>query len=1130
MKKNDTKFLSPKILLRIMKIYTLLLFVSMAKLFAVDANGQNVTINVKNAELKTVFTEIETLTEFNFFYNNSLIDVSKKVTLNANNKELDAVLVDLFKETDIDYRLLKDQIVLFPKNDKEVIKIIEDLINNENLDKEIETLIKDVLQNEVKGNVVDAAGVPLAGVNIIIQGTSTGTQSDFDGNYSIQANKGDVLEFSYIGFKTESVTVGDSNTINLTMSEDASQLDEVVVTALGIKRDEKTLTYAQQTVDGESLTLSRDVNPVSGLNGRAAGVELRKSSSGPGGSTKIQIRGSKSLSGDSSPLIVIDGIPMVNNRGNQPGLWDGVDQGDGLSQLNPDDIESMSILRGANAAILYGSQGANGVVVITTKSGKEGAATVKVNSGITFESVIDTPELQFRYGSEGGAKESWSYTQGNYDDTFVDDYFETGANYFNSVSVSGGNAKTQAYFSYANTSSTGITPNNTYGKHNISFKQSTKLFNDKVKITSNIILAKEKTNGRSRAGYYNNPLTGLYWFPRDKNFDDYKNNYRLFDATRNTYTQNWDDLIGGPDHLQSNPFWLLNEEKQIDRTNRAIASLNLEYDINDKLKLQVRGNYDYAVKEFNNQRNAGGNTTTVPSNGRWIYEKYDDTSSYLDAILSYDTTLGEDFTLTALAGGTNQRTVFGNGVSVDTGGSADGLAYANEFYFENLLPVVQVRSNITKFNRQEKQSLFGNVTLGYKEMIFADFAGRNDWASTLALTGNDSYFYSSAGLTVILSEMFEMPEFITFAKVRGSFARVGNEVPFNRIFPRHTINSDGSVNFNTVKPFTDAKPEIITTSEIGLDFRFFDGRLGLDFTYYDITSKDQFIQVNQPIEDFTSFFVNAGEINNKGVEITLSAKPIVTEDFSWNTALNYSKNTNKIIELHPDTQSIGQGGAEGINVRLVEGGSISDIYAFKFLRDDQGRIILDDGDGRPRKTATRELIGNAEPDYILGWNNTVNYKDFSLNVLINGKFGGFTASQTEALLDGYGVSERSAAARDRGFEHINAVQNGAAVTQIDPFTYYDAIGGRNGIDEPHIYDRTNVRLAQLALSYNINVDKFDWLKNASLSFIGNNLFFFYKDAPYDPELSQGTGRNDPGVDNFNLPSTRTYGLNLSLTF
>ncbi len=892
---------------------------------------------------------------------------------------------------------------------------------------------------------------------------------------------------------------------------------------MGIKRQKKSLTYANQTVKGDELTNTRDINFVNSLSGKAAGVEIRKSSSGPGGSTKIQIRGSKSLSGDSQPLFVIDGVPMVNNRGSQPGLWDGIDQGDGLSQLNPDDIESMSILKGANAAILYGSQGANGVIIITTKSGKEGSAVVKVNSGITFEKIIETPDLQYRYGSEGGTKESWSTTKGDYDSNYVRDYFETGVNYLNSVSISGGNEKTQAYFSYANISSSGVTPFNTYKKNNLTFKQSTKLLNDKLKVTSNIIMAQEETDGRNRAGYYNNPLTGLYWFPRDKDFSSFKDKYKLFDATRNTYKQNW--FI--QDHLQSNPYWLLNEESQEDKTSRVIASLSLEYDINEHLKLQMRGNYDYAVKEFNNQRNAGGNTTTVPSKGRWIYSKFDDTSSYFDGILSYNNEFG-DFTVSALLGGTYQKTTFGNGVSVDTGGSSDGLLYANEFYFQNLLGKIQVRSTLS--SRIEKQSIFANATLGYKEMLFLDIAGRNDWASTLSLTGNDSYFYPSFGLTALLTEIFEMPDYVSFAKLRGSYANVGNEVPFNRINPKHSIAASGAVNFNTIKPFLDAKPEIIKTFELGLDWRFFRNRLGIDFTYYNINSQDQFIRINAPIEDYTSFFVNAGEITNKGIELTLSGKPIVTEDFTWATAFNYSKNTNEIVELHPDVQNISQGGSEGIRVRLVEGGAISDIYAFKFQRDAQGRIILDDSNGRPLKTSKRELIGNAEPDYILGWSNTLTYNNLFLNMQINGKFGGYTVSQTEALLDGHGVSERSAVARDRGHENINAVQNGQAVNKINPFVYYDAIGGRNGIDEAHVYDRTSVRLSQLTLSYGFNVEKFNWLKKASVSLIGSNLFYFYKKAPYDPELSQSTGRNDAGIDSYNLPSTRTYGLNLSLIF
>jgi len=980
-------------------------------------------------------------------------------------------------------------------------------------------------QTTITGKVTDALdGSALPGVTVIEKGTSNGTASDFDGNYTIEvSNENAILRFSFVGYSDQEIAVDGKNVINVSLVQSAESLDEVVVTALGIKREEKTLTYAQQNVKGDELTKTKDVNFVNSISGKAAGVEIRKSSSGPGGSTKIQIRGSKSLTGDSSPLIVIDGIPMVNNRGNQPGVWDGVDQGDGLSQINPDDIESLTILKGANAAILYGSQGANGVIVIVTKSGKEGSATVQVNTGVTFENVISTPDLQFRYGSEGGTKESWSYTKGSYDDSYIDDYFNTGYNYLNSVSVSGGNAKTQAYFSYANVTATGVTPRNKYSKNNISFKQSTKLFKEKVKVTSNVIMAQEKTDGRNRAGYYNNPLTGLYWFPRDRDFSEYKNNYSIPNPARNTNQMNW--FI--QDHLQSNPYWLINEESQEDKTNRIIASLNLEYQITDDLKFQMRGNYDYADKEFNNKRNAGGNTTTVPANGRWIFQDYVDTSTYFDGIFSYNKSFG-DFTINALMGGTYQKTNFGDGVSVDSGGSTNGLAYANEFYFQNLLGIVQVKS--TLHSRVEKQSLFGNVTIGFKEMLFLDLAGRNDWASTLALTGNDSYFYPSVGLTWLVDQSFELPEVISFAKLRASYASIGNEVPFNKIFPRHTINADGSVGFNTTKPFTDAKPEIISTFELGLDWRFFSNRLGVNFTYYDINSQNQFIRIDAPIEDYTNFFVNAGEITNKGVELTLTGKPIVQDNFTWSTAVNYSKNKNNIVELHPDVKYIDHGGSEGIRIRLVEGGTTTDIWGFKFQRDDQGRIMLDPDNGRPLRTSERELLGKAESDYILGWSNNFDYKNFSLSFQINGKFGGYTVSQTEALFDGYGVSERSGVARDRGYEIINGVQNGQAVSQIDPFTYYDAVGGRNGIDEAHLYDRTSVRLAQLALSYRLNVDKVDWLKNASVSFVGNNLFFFYKDAPYDPEITNSTGVNDAGIDNYNLPSTRTMGLNISLTF
>ncbi|MET2984597.1 SusC/RagA family TonB-linked outer membrane protein [Aureibaculum conchae] len=988
--------------------------------------------------------------------------------------------------------------------------------------------LQGVIAQTVTGTVSDEAGAPIPGANVIEKGTSNGTTTDFDGKYSIDVSEGATLQFSFVGYSEKEVAVNGQTVINVTLAE-GQQLDEVVVTALGIKRAEKTLTYSQQTVGGDDLTKSKDINFVNALSGKAAGVEVRQSSSGPGGSTKIQIRGHKSASGDSSPLFVIDGVPMVNNRGSQPSGWNGVDGGDGLSALNPDDIESMSVLKGANAAILYGSEGANGVVIITTKSGKAGVTTVKVNSSMSVRNIIDSaaPDLQYRYGSDNDSRYSWSNTKGDYDSNFVDDWFETGVDFINSVSISGGNEKTQAYFSYANTSSSGISPKNSYLKNNFAFKASTKFFKDKVKVTSNVILSNENTSNRNRAGYYNNPLTGLYWFPRERNFDDFKNNYSMLDAGRQVEVMNW--FVS--DHHQSNPYWLLNKEIQEDRFKRAIANLTAEWQITDQLTFQTRFNIDYADKQYDERRQAGGNTTTVAKNGRWIYSDYTDTKTYMDGILSYTNDFGEDFSVNALLGATYQKTNYRDGVSVNSGMQDNGLLYANEFNFNNTGPTVLVASTLG--SRVEKNSVFGNIEIGYKDMLFLDFAGRNDWASTLALTGNESYFYNSFGLSSIFSEMFEMPDWISFLKARVSLAELANEVPYDIINPGNTIIGGGSVSPYQGKPFFDAKPEIISTWEIGLDWRMFQGRLGIDFTYYDITSKDQFLRF--PIESalYTFEYINAGEITNKGVEITLSGKPIATDDLTWSTGLNYTANKNKIVELSPNALGSSLGGTEGFAAPLLEGGSFGDLWGREFLRDDQGRIMLDPTDGNPLRNEEQVLFGNAEPDFALGWNNTVNYKSWSLNMQINGKFGGVVGSQSEAMLDGFGVSERSAAARDRGFETINAVQNGTAVTQIDPSLYYqegNGIGGRNGIQEPYVYDRTSVRLGQLSLSYNFNVDKHEWLKNASLSFIGNNLFFFYKDAPFDPELTNSTGRSQPGIENINLPATRTMGLNLSLTF
>lgn len=976
-------------------------------------------------------------------------------------------------------------------------------------------------QQIVTGTITDAGdGMPVPGVTVAEKGTNNGASSDFDGNYSIEVDPNATLVFSMIGYTSQEIPVDGQRVIDVAIAFSTEALSEVVVTALGIKRDEKTLTYANQQVGGDDLTRARTTNIGSNLSGRVAGLEVKQSSSGAGGSTNMVLRGNKSLSGGSQPLFVIDGIPMANNRGAQPGMWGGTDRGDGLSQINQDDIESITVLKGANASVLYGSEGANGVVLITTKSGREGVTSVTVNSGLTLSTVTGIPDLQYRYGSEDGAKESWSYTQGDYADDYVEDFYETGVNAINTVSVSGGNDITTAYFSFSNVSASGNMPTNTYLKNNVTFKQTTKLFDDKVTLSSNTLLTYEKTRNRTPAGYYLNPITGLYFFPRDRDFEQYRD-YESFDTGRNMNLQNW--FVN--DHHQSNPFWILNNEPKVDHSRRAITSVNLDYNVTEHLSLQLRGNYDFALKTFEQQHAAGSNTTNTHRNGRWEYNRFTDNLMYTDAILNYTKTFG-DFSLTAIAGASYQQTKYGDGINVDT--ENNGLLYPNEFNFQNIEDNVQVQSVLG--SRAIKQGAFLTANLGYREMIFLDLAGRQDWASTLAGTGNDSYFYPAVGVSALLSEIFELPEAFTFAKVRGSYSSVANEVPFNVVNPQNSITPGGGINLNTTAPFTNLSPEIITSTEVGVDLRFFQNRLGMDFTYYNINSQDQFITLPAPSgSQYTQFYVNAGEIVNKGVELALYATPIRTEDLDWRTSFNFSRNVNEVVELHPElTEPISLGDSEGYQSKIVPGGSIGDLYVHKFQRDDQDRIVLEDG--IPLRTSTTEFVGNSNPDWNLGWNNTVTYKDFSLMALVDGKFGGKVISQTEAMLDGYGVSERSAVARDNGGVPINGVEDGQAVSSVDPRDWFTAIGDRNGIKEAYVYDRTNIRLSQVSLGYSFDMEQSDFFRDVTLSFVGQNLFFLYKEAPYDPELAMSTGTSFQSLDNFNMPATKTYGLNLTLNF
>jgi outer membrane receptor protein involved in Fe transport len=436
-------------------------------------------------------------------------------------------------------------------------------------------------------------------------------------------------------------------------------------------------------------------------------------------------------------------------------------------------------------------------------------------------------------------------------------------------------------------------------------------------------------------------------------------------------------------------------------------------------------------------------------------------------------------------------------------------------------------------NRSIKEGAFGDITLGFKDMLFLDVAARNDWASTLALTGNQSYLYPSAGLSAVISQMVTLPQAISYFKVRASVSQTANEVPFNVVNPQNSIGTGGVINRNTQVPFTNLKPEKIVASEYGTDIRFLDGRIGINFTVYKDVSTNQFLSLAAPSgSGYTRYYVNAGKIVNNGFEFVLNLEPIRRDDFSWNIAFNGSTNKNKIVELIKENPNYVVGGQdEGFDSRIMAGGSFNDLWIYKFARNDAGQIILDPVTARPTKATDEAKVGNVNPDFLLGWNNNLTYHNFFASVLMDAKFGGVAFSKTEAFLDAYGVSERTAAARDKGYVPINAIMGTTAVTTIDPYTYYQTVGDRNSIMEPYVFSRTNIRLAQLVIGYTFRPKNSNPLiKDASVSLIGRNLFFFYKKAPFDPEQAMSTSNSMQSNDVFSMPATRTMGFNVKLTF
>lgn len=992
----------------------------------------------------------------------------------------------------------------------------------------------------VRGRVVDVSGEPLIGATIREKGGTRGTVTDIEGNFILSVPDSAVLQVSFVGYESIEVSVGGRKTLEIQLRENTVMLDNVIITALGLEKKEASLAYSIQKVKGEELTRMKEVNMITALAGKAAGVQINKNSSGIGGSAKVSLRGIRSASGDNQPLYVIDGVPMLNigteqaysaiggtaNAGNRDG-------GDGISNLNPEDVESISILKGAPAAALYGSQAANGVILITTKKGNTaGQRNIYFSTGLTFDKAFSLPKMQNCYGVSD-VVDSWGEKAYLPTSNELNDFFRTGLTSITSVSVNYGNEKIQTYFSYANTTGRGIVDKNQLTKHNINLRETAVMFNQRLKLDGNVnVMRQIVKNKLVSGGFYMNPLVGLYRFPRGEDLSYYKDNYEIYDPERKLGIQNWHTFT---EDFEQNPYWIQNRIQSKETRMRSIISLSANLRINSWLTVQARGSVDYISDKMRQKFYASTAPALCGANGRYIEMDYQETLIYGD-VMAMGKRKWEDFALdVAIGGSINDKNV--NSTRYDSKNAS--LKYANVFNLANIVMNGSASIDQKIDSRRQLQSVFGTAQVGYQDKVFLDLTARNDWASTLAYTSHEKsgFFYPSAGLSFLIDKWIQLPEWISFAKLRGTYSKVGNDIPQFITNSVSHITAGGELQANDAAPFKEMEPEMTHSVEVGTEWRFFQSRLGFNLTYYRTNTHNQFFKLPALAGDMYAYrYVNAGDIQNRGWELTVDATPVLTPDFTWKTSLNFSSNRNKIKELHEELKELVYGPSSfssSYAMKLVKGGSIGDIYGKAFVRDAEGNIVYQtEGDHKGLPAVEGEgntiKVGNANPRFIMGWNHTFSYKGFSLYFLLDWRYGGKILSQTQAEMDLYGVSQVTALARDRGYVTLEGQQ----IDNVKGF-YKNIVGGRAGVTEYYMYDATNLRLREVSLNYTFPkkwMQKTKVLKDLQLAFVARNLCFLYKKAPFDPDLVLSTGNDNQGIEVFGMPTTRSLGFTVKCEF
>ena len=981
----------------------------------------------------------------------------------------------------------------------------------------------------VQGTVLDATGLPLIGASVVEQGTLNGTITDIDGKFQLTVKKGAVLEVSSIGFKTVTVTAVSEAPLTITLEEDSELLNEVVVTALGIKREQKALSYNVQAVDGDKLTAVKDANFVNSLNGKVAGVVINSSSAGPGASARVVMRGSKSLDKDNNALYVIDGIPMFNvASGNQNGGTMGNQPGsDGVADLNPEDIESISVLTGPSAAALYGYQAANGVILVTTKKGQAGKTKVTFSNNTSFSNPLMMYDFQNTYGNLEGQHASWGGKLENPTTFDPAGFFNTGVDVINGLTFSTGTEKNQTYASVSTTNSTGIIPTSEYNRYNFSFRNTSKFANDKLTLDVGAQYVIQNNNNMIGGGQYFNPLPSLYLFPRGENFQEVQM-YERWNSTRNIMEQYWPGEKFSTDVNMQNPYWIINRMTNEVKKQRYMFNASLKYDITDWLNVIARVRVDNTVQDAYQKRYAttSGTFTEGSNKGFYGHSTENDKSTYADIIANISKTW-ENWSLHVNVG-----------AAVDHRGATSTTFNGGLKTLPNFFHYGNINKDISKRNEgawtEETQSVFASAEAGWNRMVYLTLTGRNDWDSKLAYTKQFSFFYPSVGLSFVVSELFDAPVALPYLKVRASWSEVGAAPSRYLTLEQYVYNEQtDSYGRPTTRFNENLLPEKTRSWELGLNAKFLEGRINFDFTWYKANTFNQTFYV--PISassGYTSMPIQAGNVQNAGVEVALGYSDSYANDkVHFSTNFTVTHNQNKTVQLAEEAMQNGYlpkgtlGISGGPEIRLTEGGTMGDLYTRYRLRQSPNGYIWQNGMGEVVMEDTGEWkkIGSTLPKLHAGWNTSLAYAGVTLNIQFTGRFGGLVVSDTQAMLDKYGVSQASADARDNGGIEI---QYGR---MVNAQSWYETISTMPGTY--YMYDATNIRLSELSLSYDLPKKWFKDKVGLTVGLTGKNLWMIYCKAPFDPEAAASVSSNFyQGVDYFMTPSTRSLGFNVKLSF